>query len=299
MSVTIIKRRVQKLGGSSLIVTLPKSWTRRLGVNVGDDVIIVDEGGYLRIYPPSIRSSDRSKSIKIRLHSYHFKIIDDLIKCVYINGFDKAYISIPQHMKRDVEESLNKSKFVKGFKRSASTILVDLDSNELSRDSLQKDLSKIFNEIIDRLENEGVADRQLIETARTGIYHLMRAHKLDEDPNNRNPSVYQSYHYLTMILSILAMMPDMLGEVDAETKKVVYKHVRLIMSNLLGGILSLSSKRLVEVLENMSSLEELSRSLKEKGYVKASTYLEVFTVVVKDIVESSTCSLIYSLADNS
>ncbi|WP_062662460.1 AbrB/MazE/SpoVT family DNA-binding domain-containing protein [Aeropyrum camini] len=44
-------RRLQKLGSSSLVVTLPKEWVREMGLKQGDPVYVVIEGGSLRIVP--------------------------------------------------------------------------------------------------------------------------------------------------------------------------------------------------------------------------------------------------------
>ena len=44
-------RRVQRLGTSSLVVTLPKEWVRRVGLKPGDMVMIVIEGNSVRVIP--------------------------------------------------------------------------------------------------------------------------------------------------------------------------------------------------------------------------------------------------------
>ncbi len=49
MSVEI--RRVQRLGASSIVVTIPKEWARRMGIDVGSKVYLVDEGDSIRILP--------------------------------------------------------------------------------------------------------------------------------------------------------------------------------------------------------------------------------------------------------
>jgi len=37
-------RKVQRLGGSSLIITLPKQWAKKLGIKVGDEIQVVEDG---------------------------------------------------------------------------------------------------------------------------------------------------------------------------------------------------------------------------------------------------------------
>ncbi len=44
-------RKVQKLGTSSLVVTLPKEWAKRVGIEPGDSVYVIEDGAQLRLLP--------------------------------------------------------------------------------------------------------------------------------------------------------------------------------------------------------------------------------------------------------
>ena len=44
-------RKVQKLGTSSLVVTLPKEWAKRVGIEPGDSVYVIEDGSQLRLLP--------------------------------------------------------------------------------------------------------------------------------------------------------------------------------------------------------------------------------------------------------
>ncbi len=81
-----LSRKVQKLGASSLIVTLPRSWTKRHNVNVGDLVTIYDEGDRLVIAPSGEQPKDRLYASLSK--SSCMKHVGRLVLCSYIFGYD-------------------------------------------------------------------------------------------------------------------------------------------------------------------------------------------------------------------
>ncbi|MEB3860868.1 MAG: AbrB/MazE/SpoVT family DNA-binding domain-containing protein [Desulfurococcales archaeon] len=82
-------RKIQKLGSSSLIVTLPRSWVKRNQVSQGDIVYIIDEGRSIRIIPSSTKANihnitmDLSKLKDARLASM-------TVSCIYTLGYDEV-----------------------------------------------------------------------------------------------------------------------------------------------------------------------------------------------------------------
>jgi len=62
------RRRVQLVGGSTLIVSLPKEWARRIGIGPGSEVIVeVLPDGTLHIVPESLRRSERPAQAVVRV----------------------------------------------------------------------------------------------------------------------------------------------------------------------------------------------------------------------------------------
>ncbi len=93
----LLVRKVQKLGASSLIVTLPREWTRRHGINVGDNVLIHDEGDKLVIAP-----KDRESSLSLSFDLSKFNIsrhIGRLILFSYVFGFDGVEVGFSRPIK--------------------------------------------------------------------------------------------------------------------------------------------------------------------------------------------------------
>ncbi|MEB3816959.1 MAG: AbrB/MazE/SpoVT family DNA-binding domain-containing protein, partial [Desulfurococcales archaeon] len=88
---TVMLRKVQRLGASSLIVTLPRSWARRHDLKVGDYIYIYDEGDKLIMSP---RSNGREVSLTLDLrHSNVIRHLGKTCICSYIFGFDSIKFS--------------------------------------------------------------------------------------------------------------------------------------------------------------------------------------------------------------
>lgn len=95
-----ILRKVQKLGASSLIVTLPRDWTRRHNVGVGEIVYVYDEGNRLVISP---RGDVKPASLSFKLNSSSLvKHLGKLCACSYLFGFDTISLLSPSPLKDSV-----------------------------------------------------------------------------------------------------------------------------------------------------------------------------------------------------
>lgn len=102
-------RKVQKLGPSSLFVTLPKSWVEKVGLKLGDTVV-VDEGpdGSLRIVPPAAMVGG-GKCLKVDLESaVRSGMEGKLLTCAYILGYDTIEFRSNKGVSREFVTKLNK-----------------------------------------------------------------------------------------------------------------------------------------------------------------------------------------------
>ncbi len=109
MSLGISRRRVQRLGGSSLIITLPKDWARKAGIAIGDEVIVVDEGNHLKIVPANSKQVKTIAALNLKLTNY-LKSLDpkDIARCAFITGHDRLIIELPRHGQINDKEFLEK-----------------------------------------------------------------------------------------------------------------------------------------------------------------------------------------------
>ncbi|MEB2836302.1 MAG: AbrB/MazE/SpoVT family DNA-binding domain-containing protein [Desulfurococcales archaeon] len=80
-------RRVQRLGGSSLVVTIPKHWARRMSIGPGDEVAVIDEGDSLKIAPLTPASRKR-RILRVKLNPAVLRLGPSRVaSCAYIAGY--------------------------------------------------------------------------------------------------------------------------------------------------------------------------------------------------------------------
>jgi phosphate uptake regulator len=88
-------RKVQRLGASSLIVTLPHSWAKRVNLKPGDSVMIAVEGVSLKLTPISKNLS--SKPVIVDMTGLRDPRVRSLvIPCLYILGYDEVGIKLSE-----------------------------------------------------------------------------------------------------------------------------------------------------------------------------------------------------------
>ncbi len=81
-------RRVQRLGTSSLVVTLPKEWVRRVNLKPGDTVYVVIEGGSVRIIPSS-KAAEAISTLRVDVSRLPRDLsVSKLVSCAYISRVD-------------------------------------------------------------------------------------------------------------------------------------------------------------------------------------------------------------------
>ncbi len=106
----LLHRKIQRLGASSLIVTLPKEWARRHGIKVGDILTLYDEGDKLVIAP-----SDNNYNIKLLFNLNHTHIerhAPRLVLCSYVFGFDEVKFISNKTIKNEYISKLKKLEFL-------------------------------------------------------------------------------------------------------------------------------------------------------------------------------------------
>lgn len=100
-------RKVQKLGYSSLVVSLPKKWADQIGLKPGDSVFIKIDNGGLRVLPSMDTTLEREKRRRYVVNTdmiYDEGIIERVLTGNYILGHDTVqFISQkgrvqPKHM---------------------------------------------------------------------------------------------------------------------------------------------------------------------------------------------------------
>lgn len=306
MSVNIIKRRVQKLGGSSLIVTLPKSWAKKLGLDVGDTVIIVDEGNHLKIFPPDSAMIQIAETIRLRLPQHLVETgLKPLIECLYVKGYKRFIAQLPQSEPTEVilklvEEAKTHPK-VRSVNMGFNEIIIAFDGTEVESplrfvkqyNAKIQELMEIIEQAKVRPVNLEVVDRLVNETidlAKT-IGRALRKHGLTIcEADSVDPS----------IAAPLAMIPEMLKTIYSELLKLdetpmdMVRKLKTILLEIFGGISNKSSRRISVAMRQAEELKlEAENMISSKPELAKLAGLVIsLTLMIRNVGEATICESI-------
>ena len=91
----ITYRKLQQIGGRSLLMTLPRSWVERMGLQKGSSVVVEESAsGNLIITPFSQGDGQPRNVVKLDLDGKKEGVIVRLISAAYLNGSDELYIKL-------------------------------------------------------------------------------------------------------------------------------------------------------------------------------------------------------------
>ena len=298
MASNVSRRRVQRLGGSSLIVTLPKAWVKRVGLKVGDTLVIIDEGDHLKVLPSKTKPSTIASSVRVRLSSFLKDApLESLIDCAYTKGVRRLQVELPtsEHNNADlIVSKLRSHPLVKEVTQSypidgASSLVVELaEDTEENLSKLLKVYNSIIQEVIDaatRPEGSGlskglieerfrhaqvVIDTIIRKTYKNGAYMC--------DAETIDPSVIGLLKALTALMKELLLKVLELGK----TKEMdeVLNRMKFVLSESIGGVASGSGKRLINAFKEASELKRQLDSLLERHDYK----LAVLASIAKNII---------------
>ncbi len=131
-------RRVQKLGASSLIVTLPKEWVRDLNIKPGDIVYLKREGSTIRLIPQSTGRPEKIPSVYVK-EKNDLEIIGTLVNCVYLTGLDGARLIVENpelkplaglEVKKQALSLLGVEVYENGEEAVEIRVLIDVDQSK-------------------------------------------------------------------------------------------------------------------------------------------------------------------------
>ncbi len=85
-----MKRKINRVGTSTLTVSLPSKWARKYGINPGDEVDVVEDGKSLVLGTKNIKKA--SKKISFNITKGTERIIRNYIYGSYKHGFDEIEV---------------------------------------------------------------------------------------------------------------------------------------------------------------------------------------------------------------
>jgi len=254
---TLLYRKIQRLGASSLIVTLPKDWARRHGVKVGDILSVYDEGDKLVIAP-----NGESYKIKLRFglnHTHVEKHINRIILCSYVFGIDKLLFYNNKNIKSSLLDRVKKMRnILEGLEvdvdRETGTLAISMPKWE---DKLVKALVRYGREI-SRLYSD---------------YHKM----LRTGKPLLREEIEARYKYLMRLNYRLLRIANSVKSIN----KMHERKCRYMVSasNLIGIVADSTYKLGMDIIQVLDKLEDHERD-------RLALLLEIMEVAVSTIVNS-------------
>lgn len=87
-------RKLQLIGGSSYMVSLPKEWVKKNNLKQGDEIVLDIEDGVIVLYPKGFKEDMRVSKVEIpEFRRYDEKFVRRFIYALYIQGFDEITIT--------------------------------------------------------------------------------------------------------------------------------------------------------------------------------------------------------------
>jgi len=254
LTIQISKRRIQRLGGSSLIITLPKSWIRKFGLSAGDEVLVVDEGTHLRVMPSFPGAEARLKTLSI--DKMYTSLVDlmSMAECAFAKGYDMVEVPLKAS---SLEEALSqleeaeRSDYVKSIQVEQDRALISLIDTHTSPSSILKYLRRTVIEILEDLaSSEGVDQSGLHETVRSLLASMREFQRIMSKKGvsacQEAPVDPYTLGMLSSTITVFERMVRMLAERPLEKRRRVIEILVPILVSGLGGLLNGSVKRTSE-----------------------------------------------------
>ncbi len=174
-------RKIQRLGTSSLVVTLPKTWVNRVNLRPGDVVYVVIEGDTLRIVPGSLPKPPESEKRILELTKEEAeKLASHVINCLYVLGYSDVYIKLPSADLSVINNMLNSALRLLGAEAACQggntvkfTVLVDDEKIDLS--SHIKTMIRNLSLMVEAVKNLASGSGQSLEEVRLLYNELTRS----------------------------------------------------------------------------------------------------------------------------
>ena len=298
MTVQVSKRRIQRLGGSSLIITLPKPWIRKYGLKAGDEVIVVDEGAHLRVLPGSPEMESRLRTVTIEKTFASSLRVEDILKCAFSKGYDAVEIPLRSGALEEAIaqlEAAESSDFVETAELRPGMLVARIIEARSSPADILKRLRRIMVETVESLAaNEKVDLAEIRESVRSiavGMRELQRImSKKGVTACEEAPIDPYAYGMLVSSIRVFESMINTLAERPLPVRERAAEILMPILVSGLGGLLNGSVKRTSEARKLIREARPVVERLKNEDV--SFSAVEIFLSVLDLVLENTLCNII-------
>lgn len=309
-------RKVQRLGSSSLIITLPKSWVKLVGLKPGDTVYISIEGTALKVIPSTTIGGGGSADTVANISIKDYTDLGDLWRtlwCIYIMGSPSVELKMGSIDSKTVMLLKDLASRLVGLNilwSGGDSVRVDV-MVDMSKFDVKTTIKTLVNDLISAIDlleksvrGENVVDE--VMSVRNDAYrtqaiierHLVSSYSASSRGSWENSSLLIA---ATMVGLLIADIVDMALFVsnnripprDSDMLAGILGELRNLVAPL-GGILSSPSRRRSrEVMGRIGAVQNsLSDSLAKVESKEAAVIIGRFMdflTMVKTIVNIAFC----------
>ena len=306
-------RKVQRLGSSSLFITLPKKWVNKWEIKPGDKVIMeISEDGTLRLVAEKMKLNSKKRTIKIDLDSYK-QPVSNSIPCLYSLGYDEIIFESKKNIDhKEIEDAITVSKQLVGIEVAEVTenrvkFECLLDTEKIGVESL---LRRILNIVAKRVDDIiGILKGQTPSDMQTTVEDLRRIHLMllrrsmggkfnSERDTIRNfiISVNSSillriYHIIQKIFAIISSDSAIMSNKEINQALVdMFQKVNNLFDEIIMTILFPSIKRITNGYNLLSQIKQLAEQTTINNLL-LKNYIEDLISLLEEALSNSSCSL--------
>ncbi|BFI74222.1 MULTISPECIES: AbrB/MazE/SpoVT family DNA-binding domain-containing protein [Sulfurisphaera] len=306
-------RKVQRLGSSSLFITLPKKWINKWGIKPGDKIIMeVSEDGTLRLVAEKIKLNSNKRSVKIDIDSFK-QSMTTAIPCLYALGYDEIVFSSRKNLEhKEVEDVMNFSKQLVGIEVSEVTedrIKLDclLDTEKIGIESLLRRILNIIAKKVDDIiailkgQNQSEVQSTIEDLRRVYLMLLRRSmggrYNSERDTLRNfiiavNSSILlRVYHVMQKLNEVIKKDEKLRNDQEINKKLIeVFQKINDLFDEIIMSILFPSIKRISNGFTLISQIKLALSQINTDNQILLS-YMDDLLTMLEEALNNSSCSL--------
>ncbi len=262
-------RKIQRVGNSSIVVTLPKEWAKRLGLSHGSQVLLVEEEDGIKVKPVEKKNI---RGISLDLSRAPPFISTSIPVCFYLSGYEKAEIKTPSGI--NIDELRKRVLTFMGLHiteidKDLIELHILLDMEKINIQGLIKTLGNIAiritisaRKLLEEQEASILTEleflrKDFLRTLYVILRYLLSARYSSIEINKLNTLLSASYVGIAMNILYNTIIQSMAGfEIPEADKKPIIDIIKMLEENigiLINVIASPSIKRLSQLLANFET----------------------------------------------
>ncbi|HLC54114.1 MAG TPA: AbrB/MazE/SpoVT family DNA-binding domain-containing protein [Candidatus Nanoarchaeia archaeon] len=275
-----MKRKLVKQGAATMMISLPSKWIKENGLDKGDEIELIEQGGELLI---KSRESQEHNNLKINLSGFH-PLTNQIVIASYIKGIDELEILFDnredmKNLKKHVIEDLLGFEIIK----QTQTSLVIKSVAEAAKQEIDEILKRIFfildsmaEELLIAIENKQDASPviEMDSSVNKFVYFCLR---------NLNINGYKEYNKTTQIYGIASLLEE-IGDIYKQIAKSLQNKIKIEKSQI---------KILQDIKESLKLFSELLFGFNKETAVKFANNYESIKKRIKG--KNSVDSFLYQL----